>query len=652
MDPITIASLALGIAPLIISAVENYEHTFRPFVTYSRYSREIDNFATRLAAQKAIFNNQCQLLLSAASKDIEGLDSMLDNIIPDPGHASRSSAILSARLEDLLGSSLSACESTLRLTQGTLNDIMEETKGFHDVIGQKRKGKGKGLFSHFGQRMKITFAKSRLNDTIVELRLYNDDLRTLSCQVAQVSSHRLAKQSLRMSTISELKTTRLASQKLHSLLRTGWTCQNKIDHAASLSLDARVVKESSIPGIRFSLSLTCMSESFVPVGDAIWLNVESMGRIEDTLASELQCTEPSGKYWQPLSNLSRALEAAGAVPGDRILQKRGGSEIDSCISSQKIVPGPAQGSERSWNTTISAETTVSVRPEGLTLVETIGLPLRSMPATHSSGTANSPEESTRGIEKLCPYFRSRGENTITPRIMLVNHEGLDSYKHTVSKSECPQGFINETKSLRQILQENADARRREAWHSKFQLARSLTLGVLRFQSTPWLSDGLSSSAIQFLKYEPHPGQEAQSIRFPFIQINISNTTNDQKFRSRHRPHNTLARNELLFNLGVLLLELGYDAPLRYLQQPEDIKDGHSRNSMYTDFFTARRISCAAARELDARYGRLAKKCLDCDFGVGENLETVELQDAIVKGILEELDVCIKLDAQINSLLFP
>ncbi len=137
MDPLTIKGLALGIAPLIISAVENYEYTFQPFVTYRRYSREIDNFTTRLAAQKAIFNNQCQLLLSAAERDGNPSEALLDNILRDPYHASRNNGALSIRLEELLGGSLSACESTLRLIQSTLEDITRETKSFRDIPGQK-----------------------------------------------------------------------------------------------------------------------------------------------------------------------------------------------------------------------------------------------------------------------------------------------------------------------------------------------------------------------------------------------------------------------------------------------------------------------------------------------------------------------------------
>ncbi|KAH9203750.1 hypothetical protein DL95DRAFT_451881 [Leptodontidium sp. 2 PMI_412] len=654
MDPFAVTGLVLGIAPLIISAVENYEYTFQPFVTYRRYSREIDNFTTRLGAQKAIFNNQCQLLLSAAGGDAEYGDPSLDSILLDPNHVSRSSERLNSRLEALLGSSLSACESTLRLTQRSLKDVMQETKSFQEVIQQK--GKRKGYFSHFRPRMKITFAKTRLNDIINELRSYNDDLRNLSCQVSKVNSRRLTKQSFRMSVISEFKTTQAASRKLHNLLHTRWTCQNNVRHAASLSLDAKVMTESKFPGIGFSLSLACVSQSSAPVGDAIWLNVESIAKTEDRSSSPSQHTKPTPEYWQPLASLSEALSEIGVVSSEHVLRSRGGINAESRVAIQSTGSGPAPSSIVSRDSILPTGTGISGRSGSITITEpangaeTISLPLRSMPVAPSPDTTVSNAALAPQIEKLCPYFRSQAEHSMAPSTMFVIDEGTSSFEFSVSRCKCPEGFVNETKSLRQILQDNANENRREAWQSKYQLARLLTLGVLRFQSTPWLRSGLSSGDIQFLKSEPHGGQQTQSIQFPYVQINISNDNHNQQNTDENRSHNILARNEFLFNLGVVLLELGYDAPLHSLQRPEDIKDGHGPTSTYTDFFTARRLSCAAARELDARYGRLAKKCLDCDFGVGDNLQTVELQDAIVTGILEELDLCIELDAQINSLL--
>ncbi|CZR66195.1 uncharacterized protein PAC_16096 [Phialocephala subalpina] len=192
-------------------------------------------------------------------------------------------------------------------------------------------------------------------------------------------------------------------------------------------------------------------------------------------------------------------------------------------------------------------------------------------------------------------------------------------------------------------------RRREAWTSKFKLARQLTLAVLRFQSTPWVRETLNSKGIHFLESETITQNHGYSLEDPFIRIQLSQAANNRQLTANSNAYQ-LSRNEFLFNLGVILLELGYDAPLRYLRNAEDIRDGDTDASWYTQFFTARRLGRSAPRELDARYGRLAKKCLECDFGVGDDLNSMELQAAIVMDVVNELDRCIKLDGHIDSIL--
>jgi len=134
MEPVTIAGLALGIAPLIISAVENYETTFQPFVTYGRYSREIDRFKTRLSTQKAIFNNECQLLLSA----VENKDTQIGLFISNQTQCRLSQTdrddVSKKLLDNLIAASIKAYTQKLHLIKNTLGAISRETNGFEKVV--------------------------------------------------------------------------------------------------------------------------------------------------------------------------------------------------------------------------------------------------------------------------------------------------------------------------------------------------------------------------------------------------------------------------------------------------------------------------------------------------------------------------------------
>jgi len=236
-----------------------------------------------------------------------------------------------------------------------------------------------------------------------------------------------------------------------------------------------------------------------------------------------------------------------------------------------------------------------------------------------------------------------------PTSSAIYSETINKFEHFVYKCPCPPGFTNKTLSLKQILQDDADRRRREAWTSKLKLARLLALGVLRFQSTPWVRETFNSGDIHFLVNELRAGSQEYSLEDPFLRIQLPRETSNRRLTEKNKAYQ-LSPNELLFNLGVILLELGYDAPLQYLSSTEDIKGGDTDASWYTHFFTARRLGKCAARELDARYGRLAKKCLDCDFGVGDDLNSLALQSAILKDVVNELDKCIKSDGRFNSTL--
>jgi hypothetical protein len=160
---------------------------------------------------------------------------------------------------------------------------------------------------------------------------------------------------------------------------------------------------------------------------------------------------------------------------------------------------------------------------------------------------------------------------------------------------------------------------------------------------------LNSEDIHFLVSQFDPGGGAYSLEDPFIRVQLSRKTGSRLLTAKSGA-SQLSRNELLFNLGVIFLELGYDATLEDLRSTKDIKEGETEANRYTDFFTARRLGQSAPSQLDARYGKLAKKCVECDFGVGEDLNSIELQSAVLKDVVTELDKCIKLEEHINSIL--
>lgn len=130
-DPATAAGLALAVAPLIISALENYEYTFQPIIIFSRrYKREVERFQHALKVQKVDFANECCFLLHSVTSSRGNV------MINDYSHALWHDAELEDQLKARLADCYDACVSALSLINALLVEILKETRTL-DILTQK-----------------------------------------------------------------------------------------------------------------------------------------------------------------------------------------------------------------------------------------------------------------------------------------------------------------------------------------------------------------------------------------------------------------------------------------------------------------------------------------------------------------------------------
>ena len=129
MTAVAAVSTVLAVLPLIISAAEHYEDCFRPFVRYRRFDKEVDCFQRQLKIQKAIFRNQCRLLLENVTEQ-DAAANMLDGRL----HPSWSDPKLDKELAALLGSSKEACCIIIEAIDGKLRDIEKESRALGAIV--------------------------------------------------------------------------------------------------------------------------------------------------------------------------------------------------------------------------------------------------------------------------------------------------------------------------------------------------------------------------------------------------------------------------------------------------------------------------------------------------------------------------------------
>ena len=99
------------------------------------------------------------------------------------------------------------------------------------------------------------------------------------------------------------------------------------------------------------------------------------------------------------------------------------------------------------------------------------------------------------------------------------------------------------------------------------------------------------------------------------------------------PQRTPIRNQTLFNLGVMLVELAYDSPLKELVIPADV-DPHGDD--YTLYFAALRLGEDLKRRLAPGYGAAVTICLHGGFGASCDLEDIEVQERFYHEVVQKL----------------
>ncbi|KAJ9645925.1 hypothetical protein H2199_002968 [Coniosporium tulheliwenetii] len=181
---------------------------------------------------------------------------------------------------------------------------------------------------------------------------------------------------------------------------------------------------------------------------------------------------------------------------------------------------------------------------------------------------------------------------------------------------------------------------------QLKLAHRIATAVLQFHSTPWLSDrwhlqdlslfGIRDEVTQDALRTLHlrsifPEGSSQASVVPIEQMDISKPEVGAVISAQEAQLRYRISNVTLFCLGVALLELGHWRTLQDLRRAEDIDD----------IVTARRLAASGRPPLGSTKLRsIVRKCLQCDFGFGDDLSKTELQSAVYSDVVCELEAMI------------
>jgi hypothetical protein len=170
-------------------------------------------------------------------------------------------------------------------------------------------------------------------------------------------------------------------------------------------------------------------------------------------------------------------------------------------------------------------------------------------------------------------------------------------------------------------------------HDKFKVAVDLASSVLQLYKTPWLNDNWGDDDVYFVH---RPGAPLSSIyQHPFIYRKFP-LPSASASPVNPPPARSIIRNQTLFTLGILLIELLYGTSIEELQTTKDLDCQGTPGAVWC---TAERlVEEELALEAGQLYSDAVRRCIRCDFNLKtSSLDDQDFQQAVFDGVVAPLE---------------
>ena len=574
-----VVGVVLAVVPLMITALEKYDKTFeRVRIFVHRYPHEARRVLNTLRVQQTRFENECCFLLHNVGYSGQAM-------IKDLGHEAWTNTELEERFKNQLNTCYEACSLSLSLINELLTGILKDTDSLwtltQDLCTGQTQRVWKDNIKRFKQRSKLSFRKGHFDAEIAELRNHIDSLESLRKQTERIAiTDDGWDKSIQTSSTEKWQSQvyRDTSIKIHDLLSSFWRCKRSHHHLANIALDAvengNHTRKSET--FRFDLAWSCPAQQAL-MGQPekpLWVSIETPRKVEAHIVGNERSA----------STLRHKLQ--------------------STLKILKKSKSPPEEEAK-----LKGAAALAVRD------------LNRIPDLCSYLLKQSPIP----VSADCVGFL---QNSPTSKYFIYAKHG-----HTVK--------TNEVKSLEDALNAARSSPEGIPYPEKLTIAKLLSLALLRYYSTPWLRSTWGSRDIVFygikdFSEDPlnHPFLKSEVVKVDRTIANdlkVTRVNNDQTVMAHPRSP---ARDQTLFNLGVMLVELAYDSPLLNLQNPgDDQGDGH------TLYWTAIRLGDKVGRRLGPKYADAVNICLHGGFGASCDLDDASVHKKYFDEVVKKLSKC-------------
>lgn len=583
MSGVELAGLALAVLPLLVSAIEHYDDILKPLRAYRGFSSKLKRLNDDLTVQRTIFRTECLLLLAPVSTSTTA-----QAMLSDPRHEAWESVTLERVLNERFGPLASSCQLVVKRINAHLKSIAEVLSKIIDVTSLPHDAPTsirKEWKKIFGSRLKFSFTEGDVNRSVLELAASIGTFRALSGQIDRLRRNTtlLDTQSQRPNaSLEPIEEIRLVGQRSLELYRgLCKACRKHQEHPARLQ----------IPIVhRFEKKAGNTSQSLRVI------------QYDMTYKMSLAVSH--------VNNCQVVLVGGEDIAGSQVLP-----EGSASIMRQGNV---VEGRDSSFS------------------IELVGPARVTGPEPDASGTSSAPvqEQQTKQTSQLdlCIALATRAPGvTLQPsetRLRMLDQEVRLQLKRA-DDAQHQMDF-----ALSDLFDTLPPARHRPrlpTWQ-RLYLARHLVLMVLQLHSTPWLHIPINSNNIRIDTASKSTSKGPYRDAKLLIDVNIGERA---KSWEPVKCHQARARNTVLFNLGIMLLELAYCDTFKTLRANVD-QTALVQGAADQDEYIAELLLDDVAIDMGAEYCTATRKLLDCDFGAGRDLNDLQLQSRIYADIVERL----------------
>lgn len=464
-------------------------------------------------------------------------------------------------------------------------------------------------------RFKLSLNKPRIEKAIGELRDFNTDFCLITNHIINALqllnaesqlSIPLPKSTKTINSLQRCHQIRTASLRLYSTLTMQWACSSHLGHIANLCLahgeEDTPVNTRTTQHVSFEIAIS--HEQDLPENQhPIWLKIEHYDQEpQPAISSE-------GKSRAAMEEFTNFLESS-AEP----------FSLKTPTSSSK-----PRKSVRFNQIQQTRPTIQSIAPC----------------TTNTLQTVVGPDKDLHMVKDFCDYFQHL-QLSSTNRLYLgfLRDAHLQRfYSSPISVVSCG------SRSLADII----------AWVAEepvlrciprqciIRLAGTLADGIMQFYSTPWLPKSGLGQSVRFFEALATPNAAIQ-LKSPHFMVKLERPSTGKeravvplgRTKAIEPPSTPFfgVRNDLLFNFGILLLEIGFGRPWAVLKDKilKTVDDDEPSN-----YDIAEKLAQLLVRQMGLTYPRVIRKCLGCDFGLGEtDLDNEELQRKFLEDVVGEL----------------